>query len=281
MKHLILLCFFLFTTGTSILAQKQINVINKDDVGFTVLDQSKYKCTYNHSYYSDSLNTESTKENSIVLLIGENYNLIKNEYNYYIDSLRYLNAKGLVSDKQVSASFTTYTPGNNLINYFIIKEHNNPEIKIIYSTTSGTWEIKDTVNLKWKLGNKSDTIAGYYCKNAYTSFRGRNYIAWYTPDVPLPYGPYKFSGLPGLIVKINDIQNSHIFELKGLENHSFAILQENKKTIKMSKEECDKAIKNYKTGLVEKAKKWFPNDPPKAQRLAKRFNNENNPIELE
>lgn len=281
MKHLVLLYFLLFLPGIRTHAQKQINVIENDDDGFKVLDKSKYKCTYSHSYLSDSTNTESRKEDSFVLLIGGQHNLLKNEFKYYIDSLRYLNSKGLVSDEQVGKGFTSYTPGNSLINYFIIEQHNNPELVITYTTTEGIWETKDTVKLKWTLGNKSERICGFNCKDASTFFRGRKYIAWYALDVPLPYGPYKFSGLPGLIIKISDIQNSHIFELKGLQNHSFAIFLENQKTIKMSKEQCDKAIRNYKTGLVEKAKMWFPNDPEKAKGLAKRFSNENNMIELE
>lgn len=281
MKYLVFFYLLHFLPGISTSAQKQINAIENDDAGFKILDKSKYKCTYSYSYLSDSTNTELRKEESFVLLIGEQHNLFKKEYYYYIDSLRYLNSKGLVSNKQVSRGFTTYTPGNSLVNYFITEQHNNPELVITYLTTEGTWETKDTVKIQWTLGKESEHICGFDCKDAYTFFRGRKYIAWYAPDVPLPYGPYKFSGLPGLIIKISDIQNSHSFELKGLENHSFVIIRENKKTIKMSKEQCDKAVRNYKTGLVEKAKMWFPNEPERAKRLAKRFSNENNPIELE
>ncbi|MFC3160143.1 GLPGLI family protein [Chryseobacterium arachidis] len=51
------------------------------------------------------------------------------------------------------------------------------------------------------------------CKKAEVTFKGRNWIAWYSPEIPLSYGPYKFSGLPGLIIKITDDKGEFDFEL--------------------------------------------------------------------
>ena len=44
-------------------------------------------------------------------------------------------------------------------------------------------------------------------------FRGRKWTAWFTQNIPIPEGPYKFSGLPGLIVEIYDSQNHYHYEL--------------------------------------------------------------------
>jgi hypothetical protein len=54
---------------------------------------------------------------------------------------------------------------------------------------------------------------------ATTSFAGRNYEAWFTPEIPISDGPYKFYGLPGLIFKICDKKNQHVFTLKKLTKH--------------------------------------------------------------
>ena len=61
------------------------------------------------------------------------------------------------------------------------------------------------------------TILGYPCHKATTHFRGRDYVAWYTEEIPYPYGPYKFGGLPGLITCIYDTQREHIYTLVGFE----------------------------------------------------------------
>lgn len=72
---------------------------------------------------------------------------------------------------------------------------------------------KEPVINNWKLEDDSQVINTIHCKKAKVTFKGRNWIAWYTPEIPLPYGPYKFSGLPGLIVKITDETGDYDFEL--------------------------------------------------------------------
>ena len=65
--------------------------------------------------------------------------------------------------------------------------------------------------LEWDLSH-ADTlkIGTYICNKATTSFRGRNYIAWYTNDIAITFGPWKFHGLPGLILDMYD--ETHKFE---------------------------------------------------------------------
>ena len=59
--------------------------------------------------------------------------------------------------------------------------------------------------IDWTLvEGKSDTIVGYHCEKATCTFRGRTYEAWYAPDVPIGDGPWKFTGLPGLVLKVKD-----------------------------------------------------------------------------
>ncbi len=66
--------------------------------------------------------------------------------------------------------------------------------------------------MKWMLYNENKTILGYECQKATCSFRGRNYVAWFAPAIPVKYGPWKFGGLPGLILNVNDTQNIYTFE---------------------------------------------------------------------
>lgn len=63
---------------------------------------------------------------------------------------------------------------------------------------------KDTPNIKWQLFDEFKEISGYKCQKATTTFRGRNYEAWFTSEVPLSFGPWKFNGLPGLILEVYD-----------------------------------------------------------------------------
>jgi len=56
----------------------------------------------------------------------------------------------------------------------------------------------------WKFIDERKELSGFLVHKATTKFRGRNYTAWYTPEIPLPYGPWKFNGLPGLILEVYD-----------------------------------------------------------------------------
>jgi GLPGLI family protein len=68
----------------------------------------------------------------------------------------------------------------------------------------------------WVITPTTTTIAGYACQRATTTFGGRTWEAWFTRAVPIPEGPYKFYGLPGLIVKVGDKRGHYLFELTKL-----------------------------------------------------------------
>lgn len=55
--------------------------------------------------------------------------------------------------------------------------------------------------LKWELKDELKDIGGFVCKKAVANFRGREYVCWYSEEIPLPYGPWKLQGLPGIILE--------------------------------------------------------------------------------
>ena len=58
---------------------------------------------------------------------------------------------------------------------------------------------------------------GYECNKAEISFGGRNWEAWYTGDIPIQDGPYKFSNLPGLILEIYSLDKEYNFTVKEMQ----------------------------------------------------------------
>lgn len=70
---------------------------------------------------------------------------------------------------------------------------------------------------QWTLKDEQQTIHGYRCQKATCRWRGRDYEAWFTSEIPIQRGPWKFGGLPGLIVKISDAKKEYNFELVKLE----------------------------------------------------------------
>jgi GLPGLI family protein len=72
---------------------------------------------------------------------------------------------------------------------------------------------KEQIDYDWQLTNDSRVIKGYECKKATLQYGGRNWTAWYAPDMPINAGPYKFKSLPGLIIKMTDAEHLFDFEI--------------------------------------------------------------------
>lgn len=75
-------------------------------------------------------------------------------------------------------------PENSISDAFIVKE--------------------DWLAINWKIETATKKIGKYTATKATGSFRGRDYTAWFTYDIPVPFGPWKLHGLPGLILEAED-----------------------------------------------------------------------------
>lgn len=100
---------------------------------------------------------------------------------------------------RVTSSNLLFKYANETINYTYLK------------TKIGELIVEDNMpKLKWVITDEQRKIGDLNCQKMNTNFRGRSYEGWYTEDVSIPFGPYKFSGLPGLIIEIYSIDGSNI-----------------------------------------------------------------------
>ena len=73
----------------------------------------------------------------------------------------------------------------------------------------------ETARFDWKISNEKAKIGAYNAQKATTEFGGKKWTAWFSSELPFQDGPYKFSGLPGLIVKIEDEGKNYSWVLQG------------------------------------------------------------------
>lgn len=71
--------------------------------------------------------------------------------------------------------------------------------------------------IQWTLATGEKEIIGYICKKATCRLFGRDYEVWYSPEIPLSNGPWKFAGLPGLILEAKDQTGKVSFSCIALE----------------------------------------------------------------
>ncbi|MBW8358748.1 MAG: GLPGLI family protein [Weeksellaceae bacterium] len=96
-------------------------------------------------------------------------------------------------------------------------EKKYPDMKVTYSDqiSMKRFGYEEADKLSWTILPQKEKIGEYNTQKATTEYGGRKWTAWFTTEIPFPDGPYKFGGLPGLIVKVEDDKQNYSWTLKG------------------------------------------------------------------
>lgn len=77
----------------------------------------------------------------------------------------------------------------------------------------GYYSFKTHDKIAWNISNETKKVQNYTLQKATATFGGRNWIAWFNKEIPFNEGPFKFSGLPGLVFEIYDTKRNFIYNL--------------------------------------------------------------------
>lgn len=114
---------------------------------------------------------------------------------------------------------TDVTPSKDVIELYLKIDRTKKEMLFFDNIMRNTFLVKDNyADLNWKITQESKTIAGYNCLKATTNYRGREWTAWFTPEIPLSFGPWKLHGLPGLILEAQDATKRYTITAVKIEN---------------------------------------------------------------
>ncbi|RPD43428.1 GLPGLI family protein [Paracnuella aquatica] len=180
-------------------------------------DVYDYQAMYEMKYQPDSTDISSIKFEKMILLFSENSSSFLSYPQYLYDSAAYAETqKGNSFGPSFAFASSVYTP----ITYHIFKSQKSIQtFDKTQTTNSPYFEYEENTDIfKWILKDELDTIMSFACQKAEVNFGGRKWTAWFTNEIPISTGPYKFSGLPGLIVKISDSQGYWNFSLTDLVN---------------------------------------------------------------
>lgn len=203
-----------------------------------VVDTARYKVTY-QLRYKNHPNDKDFMEDTRIVLIGSD------RYKDCSDILLHFDSLHTEEERRGSSTFSN--PTGNPWPLEIIGNIRNKSAIIKYRlpVLAGTLCYDDSLpHLSWCFVPESNTsILDYECQEATTEFAGRKYKAWFTGELPLSYGPYKFGGLPGLILRIQDNEGQYQWECVGFEKCTEPIMSyeyDNEK--KCSAEDAAKTI---------------------------------------
>lgn len=100
-----------------------------------------------------------------------------------------------------------------------LKNNTSTYSEMVAMYNLGFTESTDLFN--WKIHSETrKNIGGYSCIKATTKFRGRHYIAWFSEEIPINDGPYKFNGLPGLILQVEEIKGNFVFKINQVKKEN-------------------------------------------------------------
>ena len=174
--------------------------------------------TYEYSYVSDSANKENLEKELLVLDVNPNRSIFYSLEKFKSDSVIHVELeKQAHSNSDIINVRPTY---KGKIFYTISK--NYPGLETFLHTFVGNdhYKVSDNRKQVWKIRSEKQKTGEFETQLAETDMYGRKWFAWFATDLPIQDGPYKFRGLPGLIVKIEDQTKTHSFELKGISNYT-------------------------------------------------------------
>jgi GLPGLI family protein len=183
---------------------------------YTTIDTAQHLVYYKYSFLQDSTDASSYREQETVLQIGKKHskftdvNKIKTDSIVQTYSIEQMTQE-LIDD--FALEIRKYKT-SLLFNCTVYKNYpESNELTFTGNISKSAYLSKEPALSQWEYDQSGDTsIMDYSCKRAYINYAGRRYTAWYTPEIPIPDGPYKFSGLPGLILKVQSHCNEHVFE---------------------------------------------------------------------
>ncbi|MDR2148579.1 MAG: GLPGLI family protein [Tannerella sp.] len=188
-----------------------------------VFDTAYLRASYRQLLIQDTVNNTNPKSSVMLLQIGKRLTKYWGLDSYIIDSLTA--AYREAGENTVSIIQKTIGLDRGDFRDEVIFSNMKPDyltVTVSMALARLNSEYEEIIpKIDWHLEKDTMTVMNYLCKKATCRLFGRNYTAWYTPLLPVQKGPWKFSGLPGLILKVSDDREQVFFDCIGIERVSW------------------------------------------------------------
>ncbi|KQS91790.1 hypothetical protein ASG21_04845 [Chryseobacterium sp. Leaf394] len=171
------------------------------------------RVVYDYKYHIDSLNIENEQSEYMILDIEKTRSIFCSYPKFVNDSLMF-NRK--LSDFQVPVQ-----SDKSKIKDLILKDYKSHRIFLYTQIGPQAYKIDDDTKVKWDISAETKNFNGIKVQKASANFIGRSWTAWFSNDYPFQDGPYKFRGLPGLILELYDEDMYHHFKMLSIKRRNF------------------------------------------------------------
>ncbi len=166
---------------------------------------------YDYRFLRDTTDITSESTDRMILQVGYGISKFSSYRTMQIDSLIRVSTAD-----QVQANPERYIGGTS---WSVYKNYPTGKFTTTDKIATDWFLVEELIpELQWTLTDDTKEILGYKCKSAKCSFRGREYSAYYTDEIPVADGPWKFGGLPGFIMEVCDADNHYSFTCVGINS---------------------------------------------------------------
>jgi len=173
------------------------------------------RAIYEFLYKTNPEQTEFIKSDLMYLDIGENVSKFYSRYEQVRDSIGDEGLRKSLSPFEINELRRGFARGTRPI-YYNFQKKRKTTVTSNFSFLF-TYYNESRQMPEWEIGDETKVILGYTCQKATANYLGREWIVFFTPEIPINQGPWKLWGLPGLIVQAMDADNFFNFTLKGFE----------------------------------------------------------------
>ncbi len=163
----------------------------------------------------------SEQNHQMILLAGTTCSKFYNPVTEYLDSLESTPEGKNTYNQMKMAGFTSGkmkdVPSRSLPMY--VFKHKDGDMEVFDGNIASMFRYTEPYEAQvWEIGDSTKNILGYECVIASTDYHGRHWTAWFSPDIPIQDGPWKLSGLPGLILEAREDAGQHHFVATGINS---------------------------------------------------------------
>jgi len=168
---------------------------------------------YQFVHVNDTTKRDKPHKEEMVLYIGTHQSFYTSNINAFMQKQMREQMSNPAFDGKIIISGKG--AGSNESFYFLPKSR---ILKKTYRLAKQQYIVDEPYpELNWKISTDTMTIGGYLCQKAITQFKGRAYHAWFAPELPFSFGPWKLQGLPGLILEAYDNEEEVVFRYAGFD----------------------------------------------------------------
>jgi len=230
MKRVIIFTFFSLILSSQSIAQDGSKLFMRVQYSVTALEDFGKKQTDDWMY----------------LDLGNNESVYYSYFNHIRDSTAQSQIKLGYSAFEIMENIKGTKRGNKDIFLFL---SNNTTLNHYAIITADYYMVTEPVEqIKWITTSETTTILNFKCFKATANFRGREWTAWFTQDIPVTSGPWKLNGLPGLVLRASDSEKHYTFECMAIGKIDKTLqMSDYSKYRSISKKEFDMLLYKFKT----------------------------------